>query len=113
MAGINPFSNRAHFEKTALQYVEDILLVPGIGPAAAKLLSSYLGAGNVPIHTTSDLLAQFGAFFQPETGKTAHENTFFVWLKAERGITHSRHDITHAMSHKFQQLFPDIYIEHE
>ena len=119
---------RAHFQASPIGRVNSLLSVPGIGPAGKAKLQHARGGGSI-LYTTElvDKFWQFLDDYEPvPLSKTklhvsglalnrlnAAEQLFFQWLKHDKQITHSRHDVTQAISEKVQTLHIEIRNMHE
>jgi hypothetical protein len=94
---------------------DDIMQVPGIGPAAAKLLAKPVHfadgkVGELGVETTFQLLAKYLLFRGPGVTKQQHNDTFMDWLKL-KGIHSHRDGITHAVAEKLSIIIPSKYAD--
>ena len=90
------FLRRFRFEcADRIEDISNLAAVPGIGTQAVIKLAHHRGGG--PIRNLEELIRQYKAC-KGEASTYEQDNAFYMWLKAEKGITHSRHDITLAVS---------------
>ena len=73
-----------------------IISVPGIGPAARRILANIQER---PIQIVSQLIFTFNTLREPQMDILAHCDAFYCWLH-KSGIYHYRHDITFAVALK-------------
>jgi DNA polymerase/3'-5' exonuclease PolX len=89
-------THRFNFESAdRIEQISTLASVPGIGPSAVKKLAHHRGGG--PIRNLEELIRQYKAC-KGEASTYEQDNAFYMWLKVEKQITHSRHDITLAVS---------------
>ena len=89
-------TDRTNFESAdRIEQISNLTYVPGIGPAAVIKLGHHRGGG--PIRNLEELIRQYKAC-KGEASTYEQDNAFYMWLKKEKRITHSRHDITLAVS---------------
>lgn len=94
-------------EDTLQAFVEDELKddlqsVPGIGPAAAKVLS--LGG----VLSTHQLIGVYLSMYRPNTPLLQWQDAMWFWLK-EKDIKAHRSGIVHALTLKLMVLFPGAF----
>ena len=90
------FLRRFRFEcADRIEDISNLTAVPGIGTQAVIKLAHHRGGGL--IRNLEELIRQYKAC-KGEASTYEQDNAFYLWLKAEKGITHSRHDITLAVS---------------
>ena len=86
---------------------EDILTVPGIGPAAKAKLAAEL-EGDSPIHTTHQLIGKFLTMRAP--GITVKEHCEIMWQYLKlRGVDSFRAGIVHAIAEKVNLMIPGTF----
>jgi hypothetical protein len=81
--------------------------VPGIGPAAIKLLAKSGGDGG-SITSTYQLFGQFLMLKGEGVSPVEHTERMWVWLK-NRGINSARSGIVRCLAEKSATFFPGIY----
>ena len=87
----------SHFEGAdRVDQISHLTRVPGIGPAGVIKLAHHRGGG--PIRNLEELIHRYAECKGLASTKYEQDNAFYVWLKEEKWITHSRHDITLAIS---------------
>ena len=91
------FLHRFRFEcADRIEDISNLTAVPGIGTQAVIKLAHHRGGG--PIRNLEELVRQYKACKGNAFTTYERDNAFYMWLKAEKRITHSRHDITLAVS---------------
>mmetsp|Transcript_18582 Transcript_18582/g.74169 ORF Transcript_18582/g.74169 Transcript_18582/m.74169 type:complete len:120 (+) Transcript_18582:94-453(+) len=82
--------------------------VPGIGPAAEKLLAEPADAAEEKIETTHQLIGKFLTMKGADVTPVEHCDMFFTWL-GERGIKVHKHTIVNAIAEKCEVFVPGVY----
>jgi hypothetical protein len=94
------------------QITGDLTEVPGIGPAAVKLLSQHENQ-HLRITNTYQLIGQYLMLKGPEDGGEkvdcyAHNDKFWYWLKS-RGISSHRSGVVQAIARKCNSFMTGLY----
>ena len=111
MTTYNPFRSTVT-DETLVKFLQedmkyDLESVPGIGPAAKKILQEIL------IMNSFQLFAKFLQFKVSEgDGCVQHCNRFYGFL-TEIGITSNRHSITKSIAEKAGIFLPNLYQEYQ
>jgi hypothetical protein len=89
---------------------EDMLIVPGIGQATARLLKSraYDKPEFCPITTTFQLLGKFLSLRADGIGSKEQCEAFYVFLK-EKGIEENAHNIVKSVAEISNKMIPGMY----
>lgn len=94
-------------EFLATPVMEDLTTVPGIGPAAVKLLGKAM-EGDQPIETTYQLLGKFLSLKGKGVTQQEHCDAMWFYLK-ERGLDAHRAGIVHSIAEKLNLFIPGLY----
>lgn len=86
---------------------ENIQSVPGIGPEAARILSTAC-EGEPPIDTTHQLIGRFLTLRGPGMTPVQHTNAFWYYLKM-RGVNRYRSGVVHAIAEKVNLMIPGTF----
>ena len=84
------------------EVVDDLTIVPGVGPKAAEALR------NAGVETTAALLGTFLACKKERMDVTAHCGAFWAWL-TKAGINVHRATIVHCVAEKVALYIPECY----
>lgn len=100
-------SANALAEFLADELCEDITSVPGVGPEAARILSSEC-ENESAIETTFQLIGRFLTLRGPGMTPVEHTNAFWYYLKI-RGVNRYRSGIVHAIAEKVNLMIPGTF----
>lgn len=86
----------------------DLQEVPGIGPAAVKMLAEPNKQGAPGIYTTYQLIGEYLSLKGKDIDPIAHNDCFWYWLK-EKGISSHRSGIVQCIAKKCNSFMPGLY----
>mmetsp|Transcript_20685 Transcript_20685/g.61702 ORF Transcript_20685/g.61702 Transcript_20685/m.61702 type:complete len:122 (-) Transcript_20685:76-441(-) len=86
----------------------DLQQIPGIGPAAVKLLAAEDKVPDSCVETTHQLIGVFLKLKKADVTPVEHCDMFYYWLQA-KGINAGRNNIVLAIAEKCEVFFPGCY----